>query len=79
MISDDELFSFIKPYYENKDIMHDLWHIELVQRQVDHIIALGTMPLTERLCVWHRRFTGSYTVTRMRSEAFCRRRDAPSL
>ncbi len=41
MLSDEELLAFIKPYYENKDIMHDLWHIELVQKQVDHIISLG--------------------------------------
>lgn len=41
MISDETLQAFIKPYYENKDIMHNLWHIELVQKQIDHVIKLG--------------------------------------
>ncbi|MBQ6197418.1 MAG: hypothetical protein IJK47_08370 [Lachnospiraceae bacterium] len=41
VISNEDLLAFIKPYYEAKDIMHDLWHIELVQKQADRIISLG--------------------------------------
>ena len=37
----DDLKSFVKPYYANKDIMHNMWHIELVHKWVDKIIKLG--------------------------------------
>lgn len=32
---------FIAPYYVDKDIMRNLWHIELVERQAKRILALG--------------------------------------
>ena len=32
---------FIRPYYENKDIMHNMWHIELVKKGIDKIIKEG--------------------------------------
>ena len=38
MIEKKLLTEFIKPYYENKDIMHNMWHIELVERQMNKII-----------------------------------------
>lgn len=41
MISEDNLSQFIEPYYKCKDIMHDMWHIELVRRQMDKIIKSG--------------------------------------
>ncbi len=41
MIDEKELFAFIQPYYADKDIMHDLWHIRLVDKTVDKIIQLG--------------------------------------
>jgi len=28
----EELKLFVKPYYENKDIMHNMWHIDLVEK-----------------------------------------------
>jgi uncharacterized protein len=37
----DDLIEFVKPYYENKDIMHNLRHIELVVKNVDRIIEAG--------------------------------------
>lgn len=36
-----QLKTFCEPYYAGKDIMHDLWHIELVERWVERVIALG--------------------------------------
>jgi len=36
-----ELLLFVKPYYENKDIMHNLNHIELVVKTIDRIIQAG--------------------------------------
>ena len=41
MIEKELLTEFIKPYYENKDIMHNMWHIELVERQMNKIIDVG--------------------------------------
>ena len=41
MIEKKLLIDFIKPYYENKDIMHNMWHIELVERQMNKIIDAG--------------------------------------
>ena len=41
MVSDEELKGFIEPYYRDKYIMHNMWHIELVGRQIDKIIEAG--------------------------------------
>lgn len=35
------LQEFVEPYYADKDIMHNMWHIELVQKAVEKIIAAG--------------------------------------
>lgn len=37
----EQLRAFCTPYYANKDIMHNLWHIELMERWVEKVIALG--------------------------------------
>lgn len=36
----EELMGFVKPYYENKDIMHNMWHMELVKKKIDEIINM---------------------------------------
>ena len=41
MIEKKMVDDFIEPYYRDKDIMHNMWHIELVRRQAEKIIALG--------------------------------------
>lgn len=41
MINIEKLKAFAEPYYAGKDIMHDMWHIELTGRQVEKIIRLG--------------------------------------
>lgn len=41
MIEKDTLKKFIEPYYADKDIMHNMWHIELVERQMNKIIEMG--------------------------------------
>lgn len=38
---------FIAPYYRDKDIMHNMWHIELVRRQVEKSLRLESMKLIE--------------------------------
>lgn len=41
MIEKEIIMKFIEPYYEGKDIMHNMWHIELVERQMKKVIELG--------------------------------------
>jgi uncharacterized protein len=36
-----DLLEFIKPFYETKDIMHNLWHIDLIIKYVDKIVKWG--------------------------------------
>ncbi|MGN0448605.1 MAG: hypothetical protein ACI4GC_08675 [Acutalibacteraceae bacterium] len=39
MLNEMELLEFIRPYYEDKDIMHNMWHIELVQKMINRILS----------------------------------------
>lgn len=39
MIDTKALMEFAEPYYADKDIMHNMWHIELVKKMVDKIIS----------------------------------------
>ena len=41
MLNEKALLEFVSPYYEDKDIMHNMWHIELVQRMIDRILSLS--------------------------------------
>ena len=41
MINEKELMEFVKPYYEDKDIMHNMWHMELVKKSVDKILEIS--------------------------------------
>ncbi len=35
------IIDFASPHYADKDIMHDMWHIELVMKMVDKILSAG--------------------------------------
>ena len=37
----DNLIEFVRPYYDNKDIMHNMWHMKMVNNQIDKILKLG--------------------------------------
>ena len=39
MLNERALLKFVKPYYADKDIMHNIWHIELVQKMINRILA----------------------------------------
>ncbi len=39
MIDKKALIKFASPYYDGKDIMHNMWHIELVLKMVDKILS----------------------------------------
>ena len=41
MLSEKALLEFASPYYADKDIMHNMWHIELVQRMIDRILSIS--------------------------------------
>ncbi len=41
------LLEFVSPYYADKDIMHDMWHIELVQRMIDRILSASNYEIDE--------------------------------
>lgn len=36
-----EIIDFVKSYYDDKDIMHNMWHIELVKKKIDEIISIS--------------------------------------
>ena len=44
-VSNEEIINFITPYYMDKDIMHNIWHIELVKKKVDQIIEISNYEL----------------------------------
>ncbi len=39
MIDKKALIEFVRPYYDDKDIMHNMWHIELVLKMVEKILT----------------------------------------
>lgn len=41
MIDEKEILAFVHPYYVTKDIMHDMWHIELVKKMIDKILSIS--------------------------------------
>lgn len=49
--NEDALMEFCRPYYENKDIMHNMWHIELVRNWVDRLIHDYHYPVDSDLLI----------------------------
>ena len=47
MLSEKALIEFVEPYYADKDIMHNMWHIELVQKMISRILACGDYKVDE--------------------------------
>lgn len=41
MIDEKEILAFAQPYYADKDIMHNMWHIELVKKMIDKILSIS--------------------------------------
>lgn len=41
MIDEKALLEFVEPYYADKDIMHNMWHVELVRKMVNKIISIS--------------------------------------
>lgn len=47
MLNEKALLEFVEPYYFDKDIMHNMWHIELVKKMVDKILSTGQYRVDE--------------------------------
>ncbi len=47
MINEKAILEFIEPYYIDKDIMHNMWHIELVNRMVYRILSISNYEVDE--------------------------------
>ena len=47
MLNERALFDFVEPYYIDKDIMHNMWHIELVKKMIDKIISISDYEIDE--------------------------------
>lgn len=58
MYNEKALQDFISPYYVDKDIMHDLWHICLVEKAMDKIISLGQYSVGRELLTLSAAFHG---------------------
>ena len=40
-VTKNEIMDFVRPYYADKDIMHDFWHIRLLQNAIENVLSLG--------------------------------------
>ena len=47
MLNEQALIEFAEPYYADKDIMHNMWHIELVKKMVSRILAGSSYSVDE--------------------------------
>lgn len=47
MLNEKSLIEFVEPYYADKDIMHNMWHIELVQKMINRILSHSSYKVDE--------------------------------
>ena len=47
MFNESALLEFVRPYYDDKDIMHNMWHIELVQKMIEKILSVSAYTVDE--------------------------------
>ena len=40
-INEQKIIEFVSPYYADKDIMHNMWHIEHLKKKVDEILSIS--------------------------------------
>ena len=58
MINKKALIEFVEPYYKDKDIMHNMWHIELVQKMINKILETGNYDVDEESLILAMYFHG---------------------
>lgn len=47
MMDEKALIEFVEPYYIDKDIMHNMWHVELVKKMVNRILSISDYKVDE--------------------------------
>lgn len=58
MINIESLIDFVKPYYENKDIMHNLSHIDRVLNYVEKLIKVDNYNVNKEILIYAAYFHG---------------------
>ncbi len=58
MLNEKALLEFVEPYYTDKDIMHNMWHIELVQKMINKILSCSRYKVDEECLVLATYFHG---------------------
>ncbi|MBQ7358552.1 MAG: hypothetical protein IJW63_00430 [Lachnospiraceae bacterium] len=58
MLNEKALLEFVQPYYIDKDIMHDMWHIELVRKMVNRILSISDYQVDEECLILATYFHG---------------------
>ena len=58
MWNEKALLEFVEPYYIDKDIMHNMWHIELVKKMVNKILFIISYEVDEECLVLATYFHG---------------------
>ncbi|MBQ8626962.1 MAG: hypothetical protein IJ419_12435 [Agathobacter sp.] len=58
MLDEKALFEFVEPYYIDKDIMHNMWHIELVKKMINRILSISNYKVDEESLILATYFHG---------------------
>lgn len=58
MLNEKALFEFVEPYYLDKDIMHNMWHIELVKKMINKILSVSNYRVDEECLILATYFHG---------------------
>lgn len=58
MLNEKALLEFAEPYYIDKDIMHNMWHIELVRKMINRILSIGNYKVDEECLILATYFHG---------------------
>ena len=58
MLNEKALLEFVEPYYIDKDIMHNMWHIELVRKMIHKILSAGSYKVDEECLILAAYFHG---------------------
>lgn len=53
-----KLIEFVTPYYADKDIMHNMWHIELVKKKIDKILEISNYKINYEFLILAMYFHG---------------------
>ena len=75
MLNEQALIEFAEPYYADKDIMHNMWHIELVKKMVNRILAGSSYSVDEECLLLATYFHGFIYQAEEKIEQWMREQD----